>query len=97
MVMRRLMRRLVRCGGGCDERVEVVVEERAIDGGQLDGAIRDGRARLTRIRRTDGGHCAWRATTIHRGLLLVLHPRAICRHHRCPRRTTTCERREGET
>ena len=75
---------------------EVVVEKRAIDSGQLDGAIRDGRARLTRIRRTDGGHCARRATTIHRGLLLVLLPHGICRHHRCPRRTTTCERREGE-
>ena len=50
--------------------------------------------RLTCIRRTDRGHCAGRATTIHRGLLLVLLPRGICRHHRCP--TTTCERREGE-
>ena len=50
-----------------------------------------GRKRCCRcwIRRTDGGHCAQRA--IHRGLLLVLLPRAICRLHRCPRRTTTCE------
>jgi len=96
VVMRRLMSRLVRCG--CNERVEVVVEDRAIDGGQLDGAIRDGRARRTSVRRTDGGQCARRATTttIHRGLLLGLLPRGICRHRRCPRRTTTCERREGE-
>ena len=72
----------------------LVAEARAIDAGQLDGAIRYGRARLTCIRRIDSGHCARRA--IHRGLLLVLLPRGICRHHRCHRRTTTCERREGE-
>ena len=92
-----VMRRLVRCGDGWIGRWmqrALVVEERAIDGGQLDGAIRDGRARLTCIQRIDSGHCARRA--IHRGLLLVLLPRGICRHHCCPRRTTTCERREGE-
>ena len=72
------------------------MEERAIDGGQLDGAIRDGRARLTCIRRIDGGHCARRPMAMLCRLLLVLLPRGICRHHRCPRRTTTCERREGE-
>ena len=57
------MRRLMRCGGGGE--------------GELDGAIRDGRARLTRIRRIDGGHCARRAML--RGLLLRLLPRG-CRH-----------------
>ena len=58
------------------------------------GAIRDGRARLTCIRRIDGGHCARRPMAMLCRLLLVLLPRGICRH--CPRRTTTCERREGE-
>ena len=56
--------------------------------------IRDGRARLTCIRRIDGGHCARRPMAMLCRLLLVLLPRGICR--RCHRRTTTCERREGE-
>ena len=72
---------------------EVVEEEREPSKARFEtAAIRDGRARRTRIRRIDSGHCARRGTTIHRGLL----PRGICRHHRCHRRTTTCERREGE-
>ena len=59
------------------------------------GAIRDGRARLTCIRRIDSGHCARRPMAMLCRLLLVLLHRGICR--RCPRRTTTCERREGRT
>ena len=68
-----------------DERSAVAV---------IDGAIRDGRARRTCIRRIDGGHCTLRPMAMLCRLLLVLLPRGICR--RCPRRTTTCERREGE-
>ena len=74
---------------------EVVVEEREPSTAvSSTGAIRDGRARRTCIRRIDGGHCARRPMAMLCRLLLVLLPRGICR--RCPGRTTTCERREGE-
>eukprot|EP00966_Prymnesium_polylepis_P041741 969097-Prymnesium_polylepis.1 len=58
----------------------------------VDGATRRVRSLSGHSASNDGKSLLCELAPLNRGL----DPRGICRLHRCHRRTTTCERREGE-